>query len=280
MSLIHLKKRIASAKSICKITNAMKLMASGKLQKQKATYLKIKDYYHDYYNIVGKLISGQKETKYTGTKKLHIIVTSNLGLCGGYNGNIIKHTLPQINADDKLLQLGKRGKDSLIRNLNPNQYLDYQTFSIDNFNFIDCTSLVTYILKLLHEGTVNGVVIHYTKFVNAITFMPTSLSLLPFDEKLIQQANNTSTPDMIVNYEPDKEQIIEALIPSYLSSVLYGAIIESTISENSSRRNAMDTATDNSNDLIAKLQLQYNRVRQAKITNEITEIISGSQTKE
>ncbi len=280
MSLIHLKKRIVSAKSICKITNAMKLMASGKLQKQKSIYAKIKDYYYEYYDLVGKLISEQKDLQYAGTKKLHIIVTSHLGLCGGYNGNVIKHALPQIKPEDKVLQIGKKGKDSILRNLKPDQYMDYPALNIDNFNYVDCSSLVQLIMKLLEEQKIDGVVIHYTKFINAITFSPATLSLLPFDEKVAEAAKANAVPDGAITYEPDKESIIKQLIPSYLSSVIYGALIESTISENSSRRNAMDTATDNSNDLIAKLELQYNRMRQAKITNEITEIISGSQTKE
>ncbi len=247
MSLNHIKKRIVSAKSICKITNAMKLMASGKLGKQKAVYYKIKDYYYEYYDLVGKLISGQQELQYTGDKKLHILVTSHLGLCGGYNMNIIKHALAQVKPGDKLLQIGKRNKEHIIRHLQPNQYLEYDALNIDNFNYVDCASLVKYIMTLFENGTVNGITIHYTKFVNAITFEPTSLSLLPFDDKVKDTANKL--PDSAVTYEPSKEVIISQLIPSYLSSVIYGALVESTISENSSRRNAMDTATDNSNEL-------------------------------
>ena len=124
-----------------------------------------------------------------------------------------------------------------------------------------------------------SVKIHFTKFINAINFEPTSLSLIPFDKKIVKQTDNKINPESF-SFEPSKQKIIESIIPSYLSSVIYGAMVESTISENASRRNAMDTATDNSSELINNLRIKYNRQRQAKITEEITEIISGSNVKE
>lgn len=278
MSLNSLKKRIVTAKSISKITNAMKLMASGKLQKQKNIYLKTKDYYSEYYAIIGKLIGMCPQFKKDAKKTLHIIITSQLGLCGGYNSNIIKQALKEIKETDYLLQIGKRGKEHIIKTIGSQRYIEYDEININGFNYMDVAALATYIINMINENKIDSVTLHYTKFINAISFMPTSLKLIPFDEQITSDSKQLNVDEY--DFEPSKEKIIETIIPSYLASVIYGSLIESTISENASRRNAMDTATDNSKDLINQLQIKYNRLRQSKITEEITEIISGSKTKE
>lgn len=279
MSLDSLKKRMRTVGSISKITNAMKLMASGKLQKQKSIYMKIKDYYQEYYQFIGKLISMSPNLNSEAQKTLHIVITSQLGLCGGYNTNIVKQSIKEFKATDMLLQVGRRSKESLEHHFKQEQIIHYDLIDVNNFNYDDCYFLSQYIIKLLNEKKIDSVKIHFTKFINAINFEPTSLSLIPFDKKIVEQTENKINPESF-SFEPSKEKIIESIIPSYLSSVIYGAMIESTISENASRRNAMDTATDNSSELINNLRIKYNRQRQAKITEEITEIISGSNVKE
>lgn len=279
MSLDSLKKRMRTVGSISKITNAMKLMASGKLQKQKSIYMKIKDYYQEYYQFIGKLISMSLNLNSEAQKTLHIVITSQLGLCGGYNTNIVKQSIKEFKATDMLLQVGRRSKESLEHHFKQEQIIHYDLIDVNNFNYDDCYFLSQYIIKLLNEKKIDSVKIHFTKFINAINFEPTSLSLIPFDKKIVEQTDNKINPESF-SFEPSKEKIIESIIPSYLSSVIYGAMVESTISENASRRNAMDTATDNSSELINNLRIKYNRQRQAKITEEITEIISGSNVKE
>ena len=279
MSLDSLKKRMRTVGSISKITNAMKLMASGKLQKQKSTYMKIKDYYQEYYQFIGKLISMSPNLNSEAQKTLHIVITSQLGLCGGYNTNIVKQSIKEFKTTDMLLQVGRRSKESLEHHFKQEQIIHYDLIDVNNFNYDDCYFLSQYIIKLLNEKKIDSVKIHFTKFINAINFEPTSLSLIPFDKKIVEQTDNKINPESF-SFEPSKQKIIESIIPSYLSSVIYGAMVESTISENASRRNAMDTATDNSSELINNLRIKYNRQRQAKITEEITEIISGSNVKE
>lgn len=279
MSLDSLKKRMRTVGSISKITNAMKLMASGKLQKQKSIYMKIKDYYQEYYQFIGKLISMSPNLNSEAQKTLHIVITSQLGLCGGYNTNIVKESIKEFKATDMLLQIGRRSKESLEHHFKQEQIIHYDLIDVNNFNYDDCYFLSQYIIKLLNEKKIDSVKIHFTKFINAINFEPTSLSLIPFDKKIVEQTDNKINPESF-SFEPSKQKIIESIIPSYLSSVIYGAMVESTISENASRRNAMDTATDNSSELINNLRIKYNRQRQAKITEEITEIISGSNVKE
>lgn len=279
MSLDSLKKRMRTVGSISKITNAMKLMASGKLQKQKSIYMKIKDYYQEYYQFIGKLISMSPNLNSEAQKTLHIVITSQLGLCGGYNTNIVKQSIKEFKPTDMLLQVGRRSKESLEHHFKQEQIIHYDLIDVNNFNYDDCYFLSQYIIKLLNEKKIDSVKIHFTKFINAINFEPTSLSLIPFDKKIVEQTENKINPESF-SFEPSKQKIIESIIPSYLSSVIYGAMVESTISENASRRNAMDTATDNSSELINNLRIKYNRQRQAKITEEITEIISGSNVKE
>lgn len=274
MSLDSIKKRRDSIKTTSKITNAMKLVASSKIAKQKALFAKIKSYYEEYYEVVGKILSLSNEMILDDkAKTLYVVITSNLGLCGGYNSNVIKHCLSQITGNDFVLQIGNKGKEYFKNNLNPEQIL---TFNIDtnNISYENCSIIASYILDLLNQEKINRVKLVYTKFINAITFLPTTMSLIPFDNKLKQEVKlNENNFD----FEPNKEIIIKEILPNYLASVIYGSLVESSISESVSRRNAMDTATNNANELINNLQLMFNRIRQAKITNEITEIVAGSE---
>ncbi len=277
MSLDELKKRISSIKTTSKITNAMKLVAASKIIKQKAIYAKIHDYYEEYYQIVGKILNLSNEFNYqidNNTKTLYIVITSTLGLCGGYNNNIIKYVLSEMKNIDYILQIGKKGKGYFKRNLNEEQIIEFDNFNNDNL-YESCLILANYVVKLFNEHKFKAIKIVYTKFINAITFQPTTLNLIPFDKKILEKEKALSINDF--DFEPKKEIIIHEILSSYLSSMIYGSIIESSISENASRRNAMDTASDNANELIENLKLVFNRIRQAKITNEITEIVAGSE---
>lgn len=289
MAMHNLKKRITIVKTTAKITNAMKLMASGKLQKYKTQYLTVHDFYAEFYNCFGHLIHMYQPQVPAVSKTLHLIITSHLGLCGGYNINVLKQAIPQIKATDFVIHLGKRGREAILSNLKPGQFIDFNywedmqlkavlsTTKVAAINYWECEMLSAYIVSLLATKKIDSVRLHYTKFVNAITFTPTSLSVLPFDEEFTKaNAANAWNKDLI-DFEPQLEEMMQKVIPSYLSAVFYASLLESNISENASRRNAMNSATDNANELIGKLIIHYNRERQAKITNEITEIIAGSE---
>lgn len=275
MSLDSTKKRINTIKTTSKITNAMKLVASSKITKQKALYKRIKSYYEEYYQIVGSIVS--LSTNFNDVKEdaktLYIVITSSLGLCGGYNSLVIKHCLSQMRDSDFVLQIGTKGKEYFSNNLKQNQIIDFNIDS-DILDYEICAVIASYILDLFtNKKKFESIKIVYTKFINAITFEPTTISLIPFDKKFSINKNDLNENNF--DFEPRKEIIIKEILSNYLSSIIYGSVVESSISENASRRNAMDTATNNANELIDNLKLQYNRMRQAKITNEITEIVAG-----
>ena len=277
MSLDSTKKRISSVKTTSKITNAMKLVASSKIAKQKAVYLKIKDYYEEYYDIVGKIVSLSPEFAKTSEnqKTLYIVITSTLGLCGGYNSSVAKACLAEMKEDDFVLQLGTKGREYFKNNLRNDQIIKFD-INVANVDYEKCAIIASYVLDLFtNQKKFDCIKLVYTKFVNAITFVPTIISLIPFDKKITDAKQSLNENNF--DFEPKKEIIIKEILHNYLSSIIYGSMIESSISESASRRNAMDTATNNANDLILNLQLLYNRMRQAKITNEITEIVAGSE---
>lgn len=273
MGLNKLKKRIVVVKTTLKITNAMKLMASGKLQKEKNHYYLIKDYCTEYYDLISHLINNQQLSSKKATT-LHIVITSYLGLCGGYNINILKQVSPAIRETDYLLQIGKRGHDTLSSKVAKEHMLKHNLVS-STVTYEDCANLALYIIDLYEQQTIDSICVHYTKFVNAITFIPSSLYLIPFDEKFLNHKQTAWNLEAI-EFEPKISDIIKQVLPTYIATTLYACIVESSISENASRRNAMDSATDNATDLIDSLSLAFNRERQSKITNEITEIIAGS----
>lgn len=278
MALDKIKKRINVVRTTSKITNAMKLMASGKLQKQTQHLISIKDYYIKYYQLISSLIDTES-INHNCSKTLHVIVTSYLGLCGGYNINIIKQAKTMIKPNDYVLQIGKRGHELLMEGLNHSQLLEYD-MPITNFvDYDECESLAYYLLALLEKEKIDSIMLHYTRFINAICFETTSLSLLPFDEKFIK-SNMKKINFNQTDFEPNLPTILSDLKLSYLSTIIYASLLETNIVENASRRNAMDNATENAKDLNAKLMLKYNKERQFKITSEIIEIISGSDTKE
>ncbi|MGL4951423.1 MAG: ATP synthase F1 subunit gamma [Mycoplasma sp.] len=279
MGLNNLKKRITSVKTTSKITNAMKLMASGKLQKQKKQFSEIQSYYNAYYQIIGNILNSQIKTPSKPKNNLHIVINSQLGLCGGYNVNIIKEVLNNITDNDYLIQLGVKGKEAYRNKLKPDQILKPFKFEINNISFNDCLVLANYLKILLNDNKIDGIKIHYTKFINAISFNAETINLLPFDEKFKESVKNNKWNLNQMEFEPSLTSLINQNIVNYFATVIHACVTESLISENASRRNAMDTATQNASELIDNLSLKYNRERQSKITNEITEITAGSDLK-
>ncbi|MGL4948632.1 MAG: ATP synthase F1 subunit gamma [Mycoplasma sp.] len=277
MSLNNLKKRIVSVKTTSKITNAMKLMASGKLQKQKRYFAETQSYYSTYYQLIGNLITCIKQPKNEPSKVLHIVINSQLGLCGGYNINVSKQVLNSIKEDDFLIQLGVRSKELYKNKLAEGQILKPFKFEVNNMAFLDCLCLSKYINLLLNESKIDGIKIHYTKFLNAISFNAETLNILPYDEKFKESIQDSGWNINQMEFEPSLNEIINDNFANYMATIIHACLTESLISENASRRNAMDTATQNATELIENLSIKYNRERQSKITNEITEITAGSE---
>lgn len=284
MSLDGIKRKITSIQTTEKITNAMKLVASAKLQKKKRQYQKSKEYYDNYYEVIGKLLSIVNVDEVLNIEKqidstLWITINSNMGMCGGYNNNINKLAKKWIQPNDKIVNLGRKSIVFFKKTYSKEQFIEEldiasKFIDVDNLSEVQVDNIIKIIYDLYLKGNFNKIKIIYTKFINAISFEPTVIELLPINKELLLENKNIKEDEY--EFEPNKEEIIKFILPVYLSTLLNGAIEESSISENASRRNAMDTATNNAIDLTVEYKLKYNRLRQSGITNQITEIIAGN----
>ena len=276
----NLKKQISSIKGISKITNAMELVSTAKLKKLSKNIRNSKQYFAEIYTVFNDIISCSENTMYQVKanyiikKTLWIVVNSNLGLCGGYNIYINKLVASQIKKDDTLILIGTKG-ETFFKNkkIEINRIIKE---SGTEFNYDAAQSLGSELLSSFNNNEIEAINIGYTKFINNVTFQPTILALLPI-VKQTQNINKTKEGYKIeTDFEPDPETVLENVLPLYVNSIIYSAVIESQVSEQASRRNAMENATKNAHDMVEKLSLEYNHMRQAAITQEILEIVAGA----
>ena len=287
-SMRDIKRRKESVQSTGQITKAMKLVSSVKLQKAKVGAEVSKPYFETMYETVADMIakSGQMShpflQKSQSDKKAVITITSNRGLAGGYNSNIVK----MVSKDERfnknntvIYAVGTKGRDSLSRQ----GYTiagDYSE-AINEPIYADAMEIGKELLSQFKSGGIGEIYLAYTIFKNTVVQIPTLIKLLPIDAEDIiseQEEEPESPLDKItlMNYEPEPEEALDAIIPKYINSLIYGGLVESHASENGARMQAMDSATSNAEDMISDLSLKYNRARQASITQELTEIIAGA----
>lgn len=271
------KRRIASVKSTKKITEAMELVATVKLKKFKNKMEANQFYVREIENIISHLfgVLQDEENPYLkegkGDKNLVVVINSNLGLCASYNSNVfnfVKNNLSKEN--DVLMTIGLKGE------------LNYEKegFELDkNYSFLNDKLDYSDVVKLgrtLHseflKGKFKSVKLLYTKYINSLRFEPTIVTLFPLKEE--GGTNNIGYEPI---YDPNVKTLIDELVPIWLSSSLYQKLIESTVSEQASRRTAMENANDNADELIDKLTIEFNKARQAAITQEILEVVAGQQ---
>ena len=279
-SMRDIKRRRNSIASTQQITKAMKLVSTVKLQKTKMRAERSKPYFDKMYATVTSMLakSGTIEHPYlkpqSSTKKAVILITSNRGLAGGYNSNVIKTvTGSDLKAEDIVLfTVGSKGREYFARR-NYEIAKEYNEV-IENPMFSNAKEICEEVLKRYVSGEVGEIYLAYTYFKNTVVHEPRLLKLLPIqvDEADIEAAKSNS----LMNYEPQEEEALEIIIPKYMTSILYGALVEAVASENGARMQAMDSATSNADEMIEKLTLQYNRARQGSITQELTEIIAGA----
>lgn len=279
-SMRDIKRRRNSIASTQQITKAMKLVSTVKLQKTKMRAERSKPYFDKMYATVTSMLakSGTIEHPYlkpqSSTKKAVILITSNRGLAGGYNSNVIKTvTGSDLKAEDIVLfTVGSKGREYFARR-NYEIAKEYNEV-IENPMFSDAKEICEEVLKRYVSGEVGEIYLAYTYFKNTVVHEPRLLKLLPIqvDEADIEAVKSNS----LMNYEPQEEEALEIIIPKYMTSILYGALVEAVASENGARMQAMDSATSNADEMIEKLTLQYNRARQGSITQELTEIIAGA----
>ena len=280
-SMRDIKRRRDSIQSTGQITKAMKLVSTVKLQKAKGKAESTRPYFDLMYETVKNMLakSGNINHKYLrageSSKKAIITITANRGLAGGYNSNITKLiTGSGIPKDDAMIYaIGTKGRDFLLRR-GYTIKADYSEM-VEQPEYTDARVICDEILNAFTSGEVGEIYLAYTSFKNTVVHEPKLIKLLPVDAESMKQEEDgvDNTP---MNYEPGEEEALNLIIPKYVCSLIYGAMVESVASENGARMQAMDSATSNAEDMISDLSLKFNRARQAAITQELTEIIAGA----
>ena len=282
-SMRDIKRRKESIQSTGQITKAMKLVATVKLQKAKARAEESQPYFNAMYATVKSMLkkSGNINHPYLDGagegKKGIIVITSNRGLAGGYNANVMKLvTESGMRKDDVVIYaVGRKGRDGLARR----GYEIVQDYSeaMNEPLFSDASEIGKQVLSDFTEGKISEIYLAYTVFKNTVSHIPTFIRLLPvaFEESEEEEVKSEDALTMM-NYEPEAEEALELIIPKYINSLIYGGLVQALASENGARMQAMDSATNNADEMIADLGLKYNRARQSSITQELTEIIAGA----
>lgn len=276
-----IKRRRESVQSTQQITKAMKLVATVKLQKARGKAESNKPYFDMLYDTICSILAMTKNVDHQylkvngSSKKAVIAITSNRGLAGGYNSNIVKLiTASGIDKDDAYIYaIGKKGIEGLSRK-GFKIYKDYSEI-INAPLFSDAVTLTKELLAMYTKGEIGEIYIAYTSFKNTVTQEAKLMKLLPINAEDFELEENEDK--LLMNFEPSAEEVLDQVIPKYLANILFGAFLESVASENGARMQAMDSATSNADDMISSLSLKYNRARQGAITQELTEIIAGAE---
>jgi F-type H+-transporting ATPase subunit gamma len=271
-----LRRRIRSVKATKKITSAMELIAASKLQKQKNLMEANRLFSSTLHSTLNKVLSRAtlddvKFLKEQPGKKLILVFVSDMGLCGAYNSNILNYL--NNHPDDQYIYMVVGSKGQIWFRRHESQLIMRLPQS-DNLSYSQLSKLGDKATRLFESGEISSFQVLYTKFVNSMTFEPSLIQLLPLKKEVLVK-EEPMHQDLIL--EPNPEELIGQLMPMYMNSLLYSLWLESKTSEQAARRLAMDNATDNAQDIIEELVLKYNQSRQAAITQEITEIVSGAE---
>ena len=280
-SLARVKHRISAVESTRKITNSMKLVSSVKLRKMnkvinlQALYFSAMERALNDAIFYNKLNTADhydsifvKENK-SSDKSLYILVSSNMGLCGSYNNEIVKFLKNLYKNGDEIIVIGEKGFNYLT---NENLPLNTNFIHLRNDLTLSSTRVLTdYVMNEYKNGKYKKISIVFMKYKNSIAFIPTENVLLPIIPKVNEKAIYSPI------YEPSKKDVLDEIIPQYINALIYGDLFSAFLSEESSRRNSMDAADKSAKDLVDKLKLEYNKARQQEITQEITEVVNGSK---
>ncbi len=277
VSTKEIKNRIRSMESTKQITKAMEMVAASKLRHAQARVVNSRPYFEILYNTISDIVANNNDfsSAYLNDrpvrKSLYVVIAGDRGLAGGYNSNIIKMATGAFEGKHvTVLPIGKKAVDYFRAHKIPMLTEQYGTAA--EMQVGDCFSVAKQLCKLYLDGTVDEIVVGYTNFVSVLSQTPTLLQMLPL--KAHPSLNRGSTADIL--YEPGSEEVFSAIVPEYVGGMLYGALCESRAAEQAARRTAMDSATQNADEMIADLSLKFNQARQAAITQEITEIVAGS----
>ncbi len=286
-SMRDIKRRRSSIQGTQQITKAMKLVSTVKLQRARSGAERSKSYFACMYHTVNSILSkvGHIEHKYlvsgqTG-KKAVILITSNRGLAGGYNSNVVKLVTRHEDwkkEDLVIYAIGNKGRDAMLRGGYEvrGSYPDI----IESPVYTDAMVLSERLLDSFAKGEISEIYLAYTAFKNTVSHIPTLLKLLPVEPNGAGEEPEAEGQDAgraIMNFEPEDVEALDMIIPKYVTSLIYGGMMEAVASENGARMQAMDNATSNAEEMISDLSLKYNRARQGSITQELTEIIAGAE---
>ena len=287
-SLDDLKKRISSVKSTQKITKAMKMVAAAKLRRAQESAERGRPYSQKMNNIILNLSGGISDKENapkllsgTGEDKVHlcVVLTADRGLCGGFNSNIIKKAKSYFqNLSDsgkvlKIITVGSKGYDQLKRAYKDNIIENISFKESKNANYFDADKVGKILIQKFEQKEFDVCTIFYNQFKNVITQIPQEQQIIPLK---INEEEKSSEENY--EFEPDEDEILGNLLPKNISTQIFKAMLENSASEQGSRMSAMDNATRNAGEMVDKLTIQYNRSRQAAITKELIEIISGAES--
>ena len=287
-NLKDLKNRIESVKNTRKITKAMQMVAAAKLRRAQDAAEASRPYSERFNSVLASLAAsvGSSEgapllLRGTGKQDVHMLVvmTAERGLCGGFNSSIAKlarsHAakLKENGKQVKIITVGKKGRDAIKRDLGEYfiEHVDLSEFK--SIKYVNAQSIAKALLSRFDDNEYDVATIFYSKFVNVVTQIPTVQQIIPatFDDQ------SSASDKTIYDYEPDEETILADLLPRGVATQIFSALLENGASEQGARMSAMDNATRNAGDMIENLTIEYNRSRQAVITNELIEIISGAE---
>ncbi len=289
-SMRDIKRRRESVQSTQQITKAMKLVATVKLQKARGKAESNKPYFNMLYETISSILAMTKNVDHRflqeneNSKKAVIVITSNRGLAGGYNSNIVKLVTGGFKPEDTYIYaVGRKGIEGLSRK-GFSIHRDYSEV-INGPLFSDATEISKELLTQYSKGEIGEIYIAYTNFKNTVVQEPVLAKLLPISaedfeaeegSEVAKAVEEAREKKLIMNFEPTPEEVLDQIVPKYMANIIFGAFLEAVASENGARMQAMDSATSNADDMISSLSLKYNRARQSAITQELTEIIAGA----
>ena len=287
-SLKDLRNRITSVKSTQKITKAMKMVAAAKLKRAQDSAEKGRPYSQKMNNVILNLSNGISDKENapkllsgTGQEKTHlcVVMTSDRGLCGGFNSNIIKKAKSYFakildeGKELKIITVGSKGNDQLKRFYGDKIIENISFKESKNANYFDADKVGKMVIEKFEAGEFDVCTIFYNQFKNVITQIPQAQQIIPLNNEGEENSSEES-----YEFEPDEDEILSNLLPKNISTQIFKAMLENSASEQGSRMSAMDNATRNAGEMVDKLTIEYNRSRQAAITKELIEIISGAES--
>lgn len=280
-SMKEIKRRRGSIQSTRQITKAMQLVSTVKLQKTRARAEEGKPYFSLVYETMFSILSksGNVDHRFLRSasegKKAVIVISSNRGLAGGYNNSIAKLVETSFSKEEALIYaIGKKAKDTLERR--GYEIAGEYNEVITDPMYQDAVDITKKLLSDYEAGKIAEIYVVYTHFKNTVVHVPTLKKLLPVSIDEQEEEEVETKTNLLMNYAPNEEEVLEAIVPKYITAIIYGSLQQAIASENGARMSAMENATNNADELIDKLLLKYNRARQGAITQELTEIVAGA----